>query len=591
MKPTAAKTSSTPPTRPPRLFPGRVASTLILVCLGVMLIVRVFREEFAAVIKVFDSAAANISTMILSFVIVVTVAVWFLCFSDYAWRTKGTVMAALAALLLVLASGFQIDGPTGDLAFGLVPRPWLCAVLPAAPRPPAPKVADDHAQQGADLATTSDADFPRFLGPEGTNHLPSAGGAPLARDWNAVPPKLLWKQTIGQGWSGFAVVNGYAVTLEQQKDEEWVSCYEAATGKLIWKRVTPGRHEAPMGGVGPRSTPTIHKGLVYTVGGVGRLQCLDGRDGALKWEDDLLARCGTDAATDAQAVMWGRAGSPLVVADLGLLIVAGGGPDEAATSLLAYDLATGDVRWRGGNSQISYATPVDATLAGQRQIISVNENDVTGYDIQTGDVLWKHSWPGSSSGNASCSQPHVLAGDRILLSKGYGEGAEMIRIVKQEGKLAAESLWKNPRVLKTKFTNITIRGDYAYGLSDGVLQCVSLDDGKSRWRGGRYLHGQLLGVGDLILVLGEDGKLALVEANPERHVELGRIDALTGKTWNSFALYGKLLLIRNAQEAACYELPVVSSEHPERAPAANPPGSRAPQTAPAEEPSAEEAAP
>jgi outer membrane protein assembly factor BamB len=574
----------------PRLFPGRVASTIMLVCLVVMLLVRIFRDEMARVIKMFDMAAANISTLILSFVIVVTLLVWFLCFSDYKVRTKGIVMAALAALLLVLGGGFQIDGPTGDLAFALVPRPWLATVLPAAPRPPAPKPAEEK-QEPADLARTTALDFPRFLGPEGTNHLPSAGGVPLARDWKAAEPKLHWKQTIGQGWSGFAVVNGYAVTIEQHDAEEWVTCYEVATGRLVWKRVTPGRHEAPMGGVGPRSTPTIHQGRVYAIGGLGRLQCLSGKDGTLLWEDDLLARCGTTAEDDKAVVMWGRAGSPLVVADLGLLVVPGGGPVGAATSLLAYDLASGNVRWRGGDSQISYVTPVEATLAGKRQIISVNEKDASGHDIETGAVLWKHSWPGSSSGNATCSQPHVLSGDRILLTKGYGEGAEMIRIVEQDGKFVTDSVWKNSRVLKTKFTNITIIGDHAYGLSDGILQCVALEDGKIRWRGGRYLHGQLLGVGDLIVVLGEDGVLALVEANPKKYVELGRIDALAGKTWNSFALYGKLLLIRNAQEAACYELPAEANEPRTHAPAASPPGSRAPQTEPAKVPSAEATAP
>jgi outer membrane protein assembly factor BamB len=552
---TAGKSVAAPPARLPRLFPGRVASTIILVCLVVMLLVRIFRDELATVIKVFDTAAANISTLILSFVIAVSVIVWFLCFSDYTWKVKGSVLVALAALLLVLAGGFQIDGPTGDMAFGLVPRPWLAAVLPADPSPPAPKRAEDRQEQGADLATTTAGDFPRFLGPKGTNYLPSAGGEPLARDWNAAPPRLLWRQTIGQGWSGFAVVNGYAVTLEQQADEEWVTCYQARTGQLVWKHATPGRHQAPMGGVGPRSTPTIHQGRVYTVGGLGRLQCLSGRDGTVQWDDDVLTRCGTDLAADKQSVMWGRAGSPLVVPDLGLVVVAGGGPKGAATSLLAYDLTTGAVRWRGGNSQISYVTPVAATLAGQRQIISVNEDDVTGHDISTGAVLWKHAWPGSSSGNATCSQPHVLPADRILLTKGYGEGAEMIRIVEQGGQFAVEPLWKNSRVLKTKFTNITVSGDYAYGLSDGILECVALSDGMSRWRRGRYGHGQVLGVGDLILVLGEGGQLALVEANPEKHVELGRIDALDGKTWNTFALYGKLLLVRNAQEAACYELP------------------------------------
>jgi outer membrane protein assembly factor BamB len=328
-----------------------------------------------------------------------------------------------------------------------------------------------------------------------------------------------------------------------------------SSGKLVWKCVMAGRHEAPMGGVGPRSTPTIHQGRIYTIGGMGRLLCLDGRDGKVIWEKDLLAETGSDKGAEAQAVMWGRAGSPLVVADLGLLVVPGGGRNGAATSLIAYDLTTGAARWRGGTSQISYVSPTLATLAGRRQVISVNEADVSGHDCESGAVLWQHTWPGSSSGNASCSQPHPLSGDRILLSKGYGEGAEMIRIGESNGRFTVETVWKNSRVLKTKFTNLTIAGEHAFGLSDGILECVRLDDGKSRWKKGRYGHGQVLGVGDLILVLAENGQLALVEADPQKHVELGRIDALQGKTWNSIALYGKLLLIRNAQEAACFELP------------------------------------
>lgn len=545
------------PLRASRFFPGRVATTIILVCLVVMLLVRIFRDEMSAVIKMFDTAAANLSTLVLSFLIAVTVAVWFLCFSDYRWITKGRVLMTLLTLAIVVASGFQIDGPTGDMAFALAPRPWLASILPA-DRPPPPATAEtgkEGEQPQADLTTTTPDDFPRFLGPEGTNYLTAAGGKPLARDWQATPPKLLWRQTSGQGWSAFSIVNGYAVTLEQHDDEEWVACYEAATGKLVWKCVKPSRHEAPMGGVGPRSTPTIHGGRVYTIGGMGTLLSLDGKNGKVIWEKDLLAETGSDQAAESQAIMWGRAGSPLVLADLGLLVVPGGGREGAATSLIAYDLASGAERWRGGTSQISYVTPVEATLAGRRQIISINEEEVTGHDCETGKVLWKHDWPGSSSGNASCSQPRPLADDRILLTKGYGEGAEMIRIRATDGKFTVETVWKNSRVLKTKFTNLTIVEDHAFGLSDGILECVSLEDGKSRWRRGRYGHGQVLGVSDLILVLSERGELALVEANSQEHVELGRIDALDGKTWNSIALYGRLLLIRNAQEAACFELP------------------------------------
>ena len=550
-KPAAAEAS-----RPKRYFPGWIATMVILVCLAMIFLVRIFRDELALVMKMFDTAAANLSTVVLSFLIGVTLTLWFLCFSDYSWKTKAKVCLTIVVLIVVVFSGFQIDGPTGDMAFALVPRPWLENMLPSDAPPPAPQAAGKGAAASADLTvTSSEFDFPRFLGPDGNNYLASAAGQPLARDWEATPPRRLWKQSIGQGWSAFAIVNNFAVTLEQHANDEWVSCYDMETGALVWKNVNQARHEAPMGGVGPRSTPTIHNGRVYTIGGLGLLQCLDGKDGSVVWQDDVLARCGTDPETESESVMWGRAGSPLVLADLGLVVVPGGGKSGRATSLVAYDAATGAVRWQGGTSQISYVTPIEATLAGRRQIVSVNEEDVTGHDIETGQVLWKFGWPGSSTGNASCSQPHVLSGDRLLLSKGYGEGAEMIRIVARGGNLAAESVWKNPRALKTKFTNLTIIGDHAYGLSDGILECAELETGDSQWRKGRYGHGQVLGVGDLILVLGESGQLALVEANPEKYVELGRIDALDGKTWNSIALSGKRLLVRNAQEAACYELP------------------------------------
>jgi outer membrane protein assembly factor BamB len=128
---------------------------------------------------------------------------------------------------------------------------------------------------------------------------------------------------------------------------------------------------------------------------------------------------------------------------------------------------------------------------------------------------------------------------------------------KADGALAAQVVWRSPKVMKTKFSNVAIEGGYAYGLSDGILECVDLADGRSRWRGGRYGHGQVLLVGELLLVLSERGEVVLVEATPDRAKNvLGRFQAITGLTWNNFALYGPYLLVRNAEEAACYKLPL-----------------------------------
>jgi outer membrane protein assembly factor BamB len=164
---------------------------------------------------------------------------------------------------------------------------------------------------------------------------------------------------------------------------------------------------------------------------------------------------------------------------------------------------------------------------------------------------------GNSSSNASVSQAVALPGDRVLLSKGYGIGAKLLAIARTgQDAWTVETLWTSPRVLQTKFTNVVIRGDYAYGLSDGILQCVQWSDGERQWRGGRYGQGQVLGIGDTLLVQAESGEIVCVAARPDGYEELAIFPALQGKTWNNPCLFGNYLLVRNAEQAACYELVV-----------------------------------
>jgi outer membrane protein assembly factor BamB len=260
-------------------------------------------------------------------------------------------------------------------------------------------------------------------------------------------------------------------------------------------------------------------------------------------------------------VMFGRAASPLIVDSL--VIVSGGGPKGKAKNLVAFDRETGQLVWEAENKlpngtadQIAYASPSFRTLAGRRQLLIVNESTVSGHDPTTGKSLWSHPWPGKSNGDASVSQAVPIEPNRVLLSKGYSGGAELIELSAGAGdELTVTSVWKNSRVLQTKFSNVVLYDGHAFALSEGIFECATLESGRRIWKKGRYGHGQILGVGNLLLVMSEEGELHLLQLNPRKLVELGSIPALSGKTWNTLCLYGKRLLVRNAEEAACFELP------------------------------------
>ena len=351
-----------------------------------------------------------------------------------------------------------------------------------------------------------------------------------------------------------SAVNGFAVTMEQRGPQELVTCYEVATGRLRWQHAVDTRHATVLGFIGPRSTPTIYKGRVYVQGATGIVRCLEGSSGELVWQRDLLAEVGLDSETDKQGIAWGRAGSPLAVDDK-LIVPLGGPSDGPWVSLIAMNLETGDTIWEGGDEQASYSSPTLATLLGRRQILIVNQDSVSAHDVDNGETIWLHDWPGKSNADANVSQPVPIGENRVLLSKGYGVGAELIQLESGPEMWDAESVWKESRVLKTKMTNVAIADGYAYALDEGILSCVEIETGDRKWKDGRYGHGQTLLVGgEHILVTTEDGELALVDATPDEFHELSRITVLTDQTWNTACLTGEYLLIRNSEEVACVRL-------------------------------------
>lgn len=517
--------------------------------------------------SIVDQAVRNIITLILAFAGLVSLLLWFVRESGHALWLRQGLLGALLGLVVVAVGTLRIERVSGDL----VPEfTWRWAPArdrrlearpaggPAADTAPAAVPGGDSRAAAPAWEATAD-DFPRFLGPAGSCSLE---GPALDPDWAARPPRESWRRPIGAGWGGFATCGDHAVTLEQRGEDEIVACYAVGTGTPEWAVSVPARHETVLGGVGPRSTPTIRDGVVYSTGGTGWLHAIDGATGRVLWKKDVLADLGIDPAAHAAAVAWGRAGSPLVTGDA--VIVPGGGPraaDPRCASLVAYDRATGERLWTAGDEQISYTTPHLATLGGREAIVSVNEARVVAYDPATRAVVWQFPWPGHSNSDATCSQAVVLDDRRVLITKGYGIGAALFELDGERGAepWALREVWRETGSLKTKFTNVAIHEGHAFGLSDGILECVRLADGKRAWKGGRYGQGQVLRVGPLLLVQAESGEVVLVEASPARHTVRGRVAALSGQTWNNLCLAGRRLLVRNAEEAACYDLPVAAA--------------------------------
>jgi outer membrane protein assembly factor BamB len=497
-----------------------------------------------------DQGLANGFTWPVIVLAILLCLVWFTLFSGFSWARRWLVCGVVVALVAGFAWAVRLDGLTGNI-YPIVSWRWM--PKPSDREPAAPPETTAR----ANLEQSTPNDFPQFLGP---NHDLSVPGVKLARDWSANPPKELWRQPIGAGWSGFAIVNGYAMTLEQRGPLELVTCYRVANGELVWSHATETRYEDALpGGPGPRSTPTIYQGRVYALGATGKLMCLDGATGTVVWQKDLLKEFGLSARDEHNLVLYGRSNSPLIVDDL--VVVPAGGPNEQARwSLAAFHQDNGALVWKGGNHNISHSTPALATLGGKRQILIVNEDYVSGHDPKTGAELWQFDWPGTTIANANVSQAVPVEPDRVFVSKGYGGGAKLMQLIpNKDGTFEPKQVYHKPGNMKTKYTNVTIKDGYVYGLSDGYLECMELVSGRRMWREGHYAHGQILRADDLLLVMSEYGELTLVEATPDSpNNVLGKVQALTGVTWNNLALSGPYLLVRNAEEAVCYQLALES---------------------------------
>ena len=476
--------------------------------------------------------------------------------------------AAIVAIMLgclpwtILRTGGISGDGRSDLHFRWTPTPeekLLAladepkAAVPAPAPPAAPPAAvaatpEDKTKETAAPAAatvepaappvaTKPAEWPGFRGPDRDSVI---HGTQIATDWSQSPPTEIWRKPIGPGWSSFAVDGNLVYTQEQRGGDEVVSCYRLDTGQAVWRHRDATRFWESNAGAGPRGTPTLSNGRVYTLGATGVMNVLEGKTGAVGWS--------RNAAKDlnARIPFWGISSSPLVVGDV--VVVAAG------AKLAAYDVATGTPRWSGIGSGLSYSSPHLATIDGVRQILFVSGPGTTSVDPATGKVLWQHPWEGGA-----IVQPAVTDDGGVLvttISMNGGQGMRRIAVSHNTGGWKAEERWTSTG-LKPYFNDFVLHKGHAYGFDGNILSCIDLADGARKWKGGRYGAGQLvlLADQDLLLVLSEEGELALVKAEPDQFTEVARAPALEGKTWNHPVIAGGVLLVRNDHEMAAFRLP------------------------------------
>jgi outer membrane protein assembly factor BamB len=398
--------------------------------------------------------------------------------------------------------------------------------------------ATARAERADRAPTETPAEWPGFRGPERNSIIRAIR---IKTDWSASPPTELWRRRIGPGWSSFAVHGDLLYTQEQRGDDEIVACYRVSTGAPVWRHRDRVRFWEAEGGAGPRATPTISNNHVYAFGATGILNALDAATGAVVWRRNVAAD------TDRKVPDWGFTSSPLVVDDI--VIVA------AAGTLAAYDVATGHPRWRGPSYGGSYSSPHSATIDGVVQIVLLGGPGAIGVASADGVLLWEHKWsPGA------IVQPALTADGDILvnaITSTGGIGTRRLAVRQGPGGWTVKERWTS-NGLKPYFNDFVLHKGHAFGFDGSILACIDLEDGARKWKGGRYGNGQLvlLADQDVLLVVTEEGELALVGATSDQFRELARFPALDAKTWNHPVLVRDVLLVRNGEEMAAFRLAI-----------------------------------
>ena len=386
------------------------------------------------------------------------------------------------------------------------------------------------------------ADWPQFLGPERNGVY---RGSPLAATWPTEGPRVVWQRELGAGFSGPAISANRLVIFHRVGDQATIDCCEADSGQSIWRAQYPTDYQDDFGfDNGPRATPAIAAGHVITYGAEGRLAGWSLADGKAEWSVNTAGTWGSRKG------FFGRASSPLI--EGGLVIVTVGGP--SGHGVLAVDLARGELRWRVSDDEASYASPVAATIHGERVLLVLTREALLALRPTDGKLIFRHPWRPKLSASVSAATP-LIKDDFIFISACYGAGAALLRYQAS----GPEVVWSNEESLSNHYATSVEHDGFLYGWhgrqeSGCELRCVELKTGRVRWREAGLKAGSVSLAGTELIVLTEQGLLLKAPATPDGFKPTARAQVLPFQVRAFPALARGRLFARSANRLFCLDL-------------------------------------
>ena len=358
------------------------------------------------------------------------------------------------------------------------------------------------------IASDSAGDWNQFRGPNRDNLSTETG---LAGQWPSGGPELLQTITgIGEGYSSMSLVGELMYTMGNVDGAEHVIALNRKTGEIVWKTRSGNEYKEGQGN-GPRGTPTVIDGLLYSLGGHGDLTCINANTGDVVWHQNILQEYG------GGNISWGISESVLIDDDK---VICSPGGKEA--TVVALNAKTGRVVWKSKvpeQPQASYASPVVVTIGKVKQYVIFTSKGICGVSAKDGEPLWGQN--ASSNGTANCATP-LIVDNFVFSSSDYGQGAELVELKAQGNKVAAKQVYST-KDMKNHHGGMVFLDGHVFGSNGDMLSCVELKTGDPAWRE-RGMKGSIVYADGKIVFRNEQGPVVLLAADTKEYRELGRFD-------------------------------------------------------------------
>ena len=398
-------------------------------------------------------------------------------------------------------------------------------------------------------ANTEQGSWTSFLGNQRNGISDETG---LNVNWNEHKPSVLWRESLGGGYSSMVIVDGKLWTMATHLNNDYIICLDTLSGKKLWStRAAPTYLDHQRQARGPRSTPTWHAGKLYCLLPAGDLLCLTANTGRILWKVNIFDLSGAPRQEQKTIYYWGMSASPLVEGDL--VIVQPGGSTN--NSVIAIHKNTGKLVWAAGNDPPGYASPIMIEAENQRQLIVPTGQSILSLNPEKGSLLWRVVW--GNKYNCNCATP-VWNEDSLFVSSAYGTGCMRFALTVQNEELRPISRWKNLS-MQNQFATSIIKDGYIYGphgdLATVTYRCLDMQRGEVQWRSRRVGKCTQIAAQGHLICLTEQGTLVLVEANPTEYREKGKLTGLLGfKAWAHPALANQKLYLRDEKRILCLDL-------------------------------------